>query len=203
MRLFSTLKSPFVRKVRVVALEKGLHDRIELVDGHPLNDPPALLASNPLGKIPALVLDDGRTLYDSKVICEYLDGLNTNPQLIPTGDRRLDVLNLAALADGLMDAAVAIVMERMREAAFQSPTQIDRQREKIARSFAVAEREMAALPDQLNLGQIALAVALDYLQRRTPELAAITSANASPGLLAWSAAFNRRESMRATTLPDA
>ena len=202
MKLYSTLKSPFVRKVRVTALEKGLYDRIELVDGHPMNNPPELLAANPLGKIPALVLDNGMTLYDSKVICEYLDGLNDTPQLIPANDCRLAVLNLAALADGMMDAAVAIVMEGMRPEEHQSPLYIERQREKIARSLKVAEQELGGIPQDLNLAKIALAVSIEYLQKRTPELAAIAAAHTGAALHAWSAEFCRRASMQSTTLPE-
>ncbi len=201
MKLFSTLKSPFVRKVRVVAIEKGLHDHIELEDGHPMHDPPKLLKENPLGKVPALVLPDGTTLYDSKVICEYLDGLTDAPKLIPGGAERIHVLNLTALADGMMDASVAIVMERMRPEAFQFSGFLDRQEKKIERTLRVLDQQLDSLPQEMTLAQIGIGVALEYLKRRTPRLAALANRYATTALRDWSAEFAQRRSMRDTDLP--
>ncbi|MBB86098.1 MAG: glutathione S-transferase, partial [Xanthomonadales bacterium] len=117
MQLLCTLTSPFARKVRMFALAKGVSDRIELVPSNPLDDPDALLRINPLSKVPALVLDDGMGLYDSRVICEYLDTLMDAPVLIPRqSDQYWNLMRHQALADGLMDAAVNIVFERRRPA---------------------------------------------------------------------------------------
>src|SRR4051812_36192958 len=108
--LRSSGASPFVRKVRIAADIIGLADRIEVVDAETLTPAPDLLEQNPLGKIPTLVLENGDTLYDSRVILEYLDVLGGGA-LIPQGSRRFAALRLQALADGLMDAAVPQMYE--------------------------------------------------------------------------------------------
>ncbi|HXF54239.1 MAG TPA: glutathione S-transferase N-terminal domain-containing protein [Hyphomicrobiaceae bacterium] len=113
MQLASSEVSPFVRKVRLTIAIKGLERDVELVSS--ASDPErqaALRSRNPLGKIPTLVLDDGTVVYDSHVICEYLDGLKPKPRLFPAAPReRLKALTLAALADGIAEAAVLIVYE--------------------------------------------------------------------------------------------
>jgi glutathione S-transferase len=121
MQLYYSATSPYVRKVRVVAIEKGLDGDIELIEAMPWPDPSLIATQNPLGKVPALVLDDGTALYDSPVICEYLDTLGEGNRLLPpVGPARWRSLRIQALADGIMDAAVSIVLERRRSAELRS-----------------------------------------------------------------------------------
>ena len=114
MQLIYAAASPFARKVRVLAAETGLLDRIELLDTAvmPTTLNERVNALNPLGKIPVLLTDDDEALYDSRVICEYLDTLHAGAKLLPSGAARWQVLRLAALADGLMDAALLARYER-------------------------------------------------------------------------------------------
>ncbi|WP_348674847.1 glutathione S-transferase N-terminal domain-containing protein [uncultured Abyssibacter sp.] len=184
MQLLCTLTSPFARKVRMFALEKGVADRVELRLSNPLDDPEDLLRVNPLAKIPALLLDDGTPLYDSRVICEYLDSLADAPVMIPSsGDLRWAVMRRQALADGLMDAAVSVVFEHRRPPTEQSPHWLDRWDGKIRRAVATLDAEHARQPLELGrLDGIAAAAALAYLDFRLPEL---DWHDASPGLAAW------------------
>lgn len=140
MQLIYAKPSPYSRKARVTVLEKELADRVEEIVVSPLEDPAALLEANPLGKVPALRLDDGRCLYDSWVICEYLDSLAPTPRLIPHGAARFDVLRRAALADGVLDAAVTARMELLRPEAIRWAPWTDRQQRAIRRGLVVMER---------------------------------------------------------------
>ena len=134
MKLFYSPNSPYARKCRVVALEKGV--ALEQVAVDISTDPPELLKVNPLGKIPALVTDDGLNICDSPVICEYLDTLGKAEALTPEGGiQRIGVLNMAAIADGIMDAAVACVLESRRPAEKQWDGWYKRQHGKIERAI--------------------------------------------------------------------
>jgi glutathione S-transferase len=171
MKLFFSPTSPYVRKVRVVAIEKGLADRIELVPANPWPDPSAVSAANPLGKVPALLLDDGTSLYDSPVICEYLDALVPASPLIPReGLKRWKVLRRQALGDGILDAAVSIVLERRRPQAERSAEAQTRATEAIRRGVGALAGELRPADAPFDLGQISLAVALGYLEFRLSEL---------------------------------
>lgn len=195
MQLIYAKPSPYSRKARVTVLEKDLADRVEEIVVSPLEDPAALLEANPLGKVPALRLDDGRCLYDSWVICEYLDSLAPTPRLIPHGAARFDVLRRAALADGVLDAAVTARMELLRPEAIRWAPWTDRQQRAIRRGLVVMEKDMAALGGEVTLAHIEFAVALGYLDFRLPELA---WRDAHPALAAWQDAFSQRPSMQAT-----
>lgn len=200
MRLLYSPASPYARKCRVVAMEKGLHDRIEIVTAPPLENPPALHAVNPLGKVPALVLDDGRWIVDSPVICDYLDGLADSPRLIPpAGVARADVLTREALADGIKDAALAIVFERRRPEAQRSPEWQDRWAAAIRRTIAHFASQVPARA-QPDLGDIALACALAYLDLRLPDLG---WDRAAPAMRGWLTAIEKRPSLAATAPPPA
>jgi glutathione S-transferase len=171
MKLFFSPTSPYVRKVRVVAIEKGLADRIELIPANPWPDPSAVSAANPLGKVPALLLDDGTSLYDSPVICEYLDSLVPASPLIPReGLKRWAVLRRQALGDGILDAAVGIVLERRRPEGERSLEAQTRAAEAIRRSVHALGAELRPADAAFDLGQIALAVALGYLEFRLSDL---------------------------------
>jgi glutathione S-transferase len=174
MRLLFAPASPFVRKVTMTALIKGLMDAIALEHADtrgPRNA--ALAAANPLSKIPALVLADGTALYDSYVICEYLDSLAPAPVLFPpSGLERYRVLTRAALADGIMDAAVLQVYERrFRPEAIWSADWLARQQAKVdggldALEAHVAGGVLAAGASAPDYADIATAAALGYVDLR-------------------------------------
>ncbi len=200
MKLFYSPASPYARKCRAVAMEKGLHGGIEIVSAPPLENPPALHAVNPLGKVPALVLADGRCIIDSPVICAYLDSLNDSPRLIPaSGPERFDALTREAIADGIQDAALSIVFERRRPEAERSSDWQARWAAAIHRAVAhsAAHVSQRAQPD---LGDIALACALAYLDLRLPELAWDSKAQA---LRVWLTTMEKRPSLAATAPPTA
>src|SRR5580698_6114938 len=112
MKLLYTKRSPFARKVRVIALEKNIP--LELVDEDLQKKSQRLLDANPLGKVPTLVLDNGTTVFDSPVICQYLDHLNEKPVMIPRDPmQRIEVLKWEAFADDLMVAAINLYMEKI------------------------------------------------------------------------------------------
>ena len=195
MQLIYAKPSPYSRKVRVTVLEKGLADRVEEIIASPMEDPAVLLAANPLGKVPALRLDDGQCLYDSWVICEYLDSLAPAPRLIPDGAERFAVLRRAALADGVLDAAVTARLELLRPESIRWAPWTDRQRRAIERGLAVMEQDVAALGPALTLAHIEFAVTLEYLDFRLPDLAWRAG---HPALAAWLGEFSQRPSMLAT-----
>jgi glutathione S-transferase len=196
MKLLYSPTSPYVRKVRVVAIEKGLAERIELVAASPWPDPARIVGLNPLGKVPVLVLDDGTPLYDSPVICEYLDSLAAAGPLIPrAGPQRWAVLRLQALADGVLDAAVAIVLERRRPEAERSVASQQRAVAAIRRSVAALATEVRPPDGPFDLGQIAIAVALGYLEFRLGDLDLGTSPRAIGD---WWTAVRGRPSLVAT-----
>jgi glutathione S-transferase len=196
MKLYSSSTSPYVRKVRVVVIEKGLADQVELVSANPWPDPTAVAAVNPLGKVPALVTDEGLALYDSPVICEYLDALVPVAPLIPrSGSARWQVLRCQALCDGILDAAVAIVLERRRPEAERSMTSLRRSAEATRRSVAALAGELRPAGAAFDLGQISIAVALGYLEFRLADLDLGTDQGA---IRDWWAAARARPSLVAT-----
>lgn len=169
MRVLYAPASPFARKVRITAAVKGFSGKLELVPTdtvHPADD--TLMRTNPLGKIPALVLDDGRSVYDSKVICEYLDAIGTGPALFPKDwNERLGTLTLGALADGITEAAVLLVYEkRFRPEDKWVPQWIDRQQAKIDRALASLSAAPPHWKTAPDYGHLTLACALGYLDFR-------------------------------------
>jgi glutathione S-transferase len=189
MKLYFNKPSPYARKVRVVAHEKSLIDSLELCEVDPWADPAALLAAAPLGKVPALVTDDGTLITESTTISVYLDGFGHGRKLIEGEPWR--VMARAALAQGLIDAAFTLVIERRRPADRQWP-------DWIARQGAAIERVLpkAAVQDRrFDLGDIGLACGLAYLDFRLPEIPWRT---AYPDLAQWLDQVNQRPSMRAT-----
>jgi glutathione S-transferase len=168
MILRSSPSSPFVRKVRIAAAVLGLTDRI-YVQSVDLNDPgDSIRRQNPLGKFPALVLEDGTVVYDSRVILEYFDALAGGGRIIPReGPERFAALRLQALCDGVLDASVLIVYEeRYRPADKRVPSWVDRQAGKVARGLAALEAAPPALTPVPDIGQIALACVLGYRDLR-------------------------------------
>ncbi|WP_341780681.1 glutathione S-transferase [Ectopseudomonas mendocina] len=198
MQLFYAAASPFARKVRVLAAETGLLERIELVDTSvlPTTLNERINALNPLGKLPVLLTDGGEALYDSRVICEYLDSLHDGARLLPDGDARWTVLRLAALADGLLDAALLVRYEKLvRTPEQQSSVWLAGQLGKLWRSLAELERRVGELSGPLDLAQIAVACALGYLDFRFADLDWRTE---HPGLSDFYRTFAQRPSMQSS-----
>lgn len=196
MRLLYSPASPYSRKVRIVLREKNLHDQVEEILANPFGDAAELQRANPLGKIPALLVEPGFALYDSPVICEYLDTLVPTAPLLPaTGPARWQVLRCQALADGLLDAAVASVYESRRPPAEQSATVVARWREQIERALAVLPAQLDALPAAFNLGHVAAASALGYLDLRFPDWG---WRSAQPKLKNWFEDISQRPSLQQT-----
>jgi len=199
MKLYSSTTSPYVRKVRVLARETGLAARIEEIPTavSPIARDAQVAGANPLGKLPALVLDDGTALYDSPVICEYLDGLHAGRRLFPpTGPARWTALKLQAEGDGLLDAAVLTRYEMaLRPEPLRWPEWIAGQKAKITGVLDVLERDAGSLAGDLTIGGITIACALGYLDFRFADDAWRTG---RPRLAAWFAEVSTRESLRAT-----
>ena len=199
MKLFCSLTSPYARKVRVVAREKGLAGRITELVCVP-QESPELHRSNPLGKVPALILEDGFALYDSPVICDYLDSLAPQPKLVAAdGRERWQIKRAEALADGVLDAAVACVMEARRPDGERSAGAINHWRGQITRALAEMDEQLPELPEALNLGLIAFGCALGYLDLRHADL---NWRDRHPGLNLWFERFNARPAMVDTKAPD-
>jgi glutathione S-transferase len=198
MQLLYQTHSPYARKVLVMAHETGLAARLHVMhqETSPTHRNDLVFALNPLGKVPVLVLDDGATLFDSAVICDYLDGLHDGPRLIPVeGPSRWRALRLQALAQGMADAGIALRWETERRPVHTRwPPMAQGQAGKLLAAYDLLERE-AEFEGPLDLGQIALATALDWLEfRALPDFRA-----GRPRLTAWFEAFTRRPSMTATT----
>jgi glutathione S-transferase len=202
MRLYYSASSPYVRKVMVVAHELGLTDKIEkhTVSAHPINRSAELSAANPLGKVPALQLDDGAMLYDSPVIAEYLASLSPQGQKIfpASGAARWRALTLQALGDGLLDAMILIRYEQVaRPKEFQWSGWLEGQQAKI--DTGLKEVEAHPLDDDLGIGAISVGCALGYLDLRFGEF---DWRKAYPNTARWFTGFAARPSMRATESPD-
>lgn len=203
MKLYHSSSSPFVRKVMVAAHELGLVTRIELVPSaaHPVNRDTALVAANPLGKVPALVADDGVVLYDSRVICEYLDREGGGALFPAAGALRWQVLRDQALGDGVLDAAVLARYEAaVRPEPYRWQAWSDGQGAKITSCLAVIESEADRYGERVDIGTITIGCALGYLDFRFADLG---WRDAHPHAAAWFARFSARPSMRATAPPAA
>lgn len=201
MKLFYQTHSPYARKVLVLAHETGLAHRLEVIhhETSPTQRNEAVFAVNPLGKVPVLQLDDGAILFDSSVICEYLDGLHDGAKLIPSEPRvRFMSLRLQALAHGMCDAGIAVRHEtHRRPKPLRYPAMRDGQIAKLLAAYDFLEQdEIIAGTGPLCIGQIALATALSWLEfRGLPAFAP-----GRPRLAAWYDTCVQRPSMLATPL---
>ncbi|HEY2624776.1 MAG TPA: glutathione S-transferase N-terminal domain-containing protein [Dyella sp.] len=204
MKLLYQTHSPYARKVLVMAYEVGLADRLEVIhhETSPTQRNEQVFQLNPLGKVPVLVRDDGTALFDSSVICEYLDSLHAGPKMIPAAPKqRWRSLQLQALAQGLCEAGISVRHETVRRPApYRYAAMRDGQIEKLVASYDFLEREWsrgeAGAATDVDIGAIALATALSWLAFR--ELPAFESGR--PHLSAWYRAFLQRPSMLATPL---
>lgn len=199
MQLFTSPTTPFGRKVMVLILESGLADRVQVltVAGSPLDPGSMPLDQNPLGKIPSLIPDDGGpAIYDSRVICRYLDDLSGR-KLYPSGPELWPVLTLEATADGMLEAALLMVYEaRLRPETLRFAPWVEGQWAKVARALdAIEARGMVILEGRLTMAHVAVAVALSYLDLRHDER---DWRQDRPRLAVWEHAFSARPSMVST-----
>lgn len=198
MRLYSSPTTPFGRKVMVLLHENSFLGDVAVTDatGSPLNSSAMPVAQNPLGKIPVLERDDGPAIYDSRVICRYLDE-QAGGRLYPAAPRLWETLTLEATADGILDAAILMLYEtRLRPEEKRFADWVEGQWAKIARALdALESRWISHLNGPLDMGQIAIACALSYLDFRHDVRG---WRNAHPELAAWHADFAARDSMKAT-----
>jgi glutathione S-transferase len=198
MKLNWAPTSPYARKALVAAHECGLAERLELVATTPATVEADLAAANPLGRIPTLIADEGETLYDSLVICEYFDHLAGRGLSPPPGPKRWAVLRRHALGQGLIDAAVGTLNERRRPEGERSESWLAARTREIARALDALEAEAARLGEGPDLATIAIAVALAYLDFRFADEGWRAE---RPALTAWHAEQNRRPAMLATEFP--
>ena len=203
MKLYWSPRSPFVRKVMVCAYELGVEDRIErsytLVSSSTVNPP--MLHVNPIGRIPTLETDDGAILYDSVVICEYLDSLYGGSRLFPgAGPARWDTLRRHALANGLLEILVLWRSGLGQTITAQSPNILSTFESKTRSGLDAAEQEAATLERAtVDIASIALGVALGYLDFRFPQIEWRTR---RPRLAQWFESFGARRSMQQTAHHD-
>ncbi len=195
MKLFYSTTSPYSRKVRLMIHEKGLNQAVTCIACNPFDNASDLQAENPLGKVPTLILDDGTPLYDSPVICEYLDTLTADRLLPEYGLERWTVLRWQALCDGILDAAYNIVMEQRRPAQEQSTDWITQWETQIRRSLDVVQESLDTLPGRVSLAQLSLGSSLAYLDFRLSELG---WRDQHAELTAWHEDFSRRDAMQST-----
>jgi glutathione S-transferase len=201
MKLYMSVTSPYVRKVRILARETGLAARIEEIPASvsPIAPDARVSRANPLGKVPALLLDDGSALYDSAVICEYLDGLHAGRPLFPApGPARWTALKLQAEGNGLLDASVLARYElALRPEPLRWPEWIAGQKAKVTGVLDALEGAADTLAGDLTIGGITVACALGYLDFRFADDAWRAG---RPRLATWFATVSARESLR-TTMP--
>ncbi len=199
MKLLGTNASPYVRKARLVLLEKNI-PHTYLID--PPREPGSQVARvNPLGRIPALILDNETCVFDSPVIAEYADTLNDTPILIPRTDAlaRMRVKRWEALADGIMDSAVVVRGESLRPAEKQDAGNITRHNDAVTRALAYVSGQLGQRAwcegSSITLADLAVASALIYLDLRQPER---DWRGTHPNLAAWFSRMNERASVRAS-----
>jgi glutathione S-transferase len=203
LKIFHSPASPFVRKCLVAADELGLGERIERLPAaaNPITRDATVVASNPLGKVPTLITDDGAVLYDSRVICEYLNELADGDLLPRRGAARWRTLVDQSLADGISDAAVLARYETaMRPEALRWDAWTAGQLEKVASGLAALEARAVDFGDRVDLGTIAFGCALGYLDFR---FASLGWREGHPNAAAWFEWFGGRDSMVATRPPPA
>jgi glutathione S-transferase len=202
MKLHWSPRSPYVRKVMIVAHELGLADRLQTVRTVVGGTMPhiELMHDNPLGKIPTLVLADGTIIYDSPVICEYFDTLHNGPKLFPDWPDRLTALRRLALGDGMLDIALAWLGERFRPREKQSEPHMTLWQAKMRCCIDALQQEADALAEgRFTIGHIAIGIALAYLDFRFADL---NWRDGHPRLAAWHATFDARPSVLANPPVD-
>jgi glutathione S-transferase len=198
MRLHYSYASPYVRKVMMVAIETGQEDALELTARKvsPVAADVEVNRDNPLGKVPCLVTEDGQALFDSRVICEYLDSRHDRPKLFPAGPARWTALRRQAQADGILDAGILARYETMlRPDERRWPDWVAGQKAKMARALDALEGEAESFGEAVDIGTIAVGCALGWLDFR---YAADAWRSGRPRLAAWFEGFAQRPAMAAT-----
>lgn len=195
MQIFFSPFSPYVRKCLVVGHELGLDDRIKLLpsNAHPVDRSRELIEINPLGKVPTFLTDDGVALYDSRVICEYLDTLAGGKLFPAEGAARWETLTLQSLGDGILDACLAARYEDVaRPEELRWSVWRDAQLDKVTTSLAYLEADIAKVANRVDIGSLSIACALWYLDLRFPDYAWRTN---FPNVAKWAEEFSKRESV--------
>lgn len=201
IELFYAPKSPFVREVMACSIELGITDRLAKLPSaaHPLKRDERIASFNPLAQVPAAKLADGTLLFDSRVICEYLDDLGQGG-LFPRGPERWQVLTEQSLGDGLLDAALLTRYEKTcRSDEIRSAEWIDGQMTKIAAALDEMERTVAVFGARISIGSLTIACALGYLDFR---FASFDWLSARPTLTEWFAMMSQRQSLQQTVPAD-
>jgi glutathione S-transferase len=203
MKLHWSPRSPFVRKIMIAANEHGLADRLKLTRTvvHPEAVNETLLADNPLSKLPTLVLDDGTALYDSRVICEYLDTISSGTTLFPSASgHRFAALRNQALGDGMLDILLTLLVERVKPEVQQSPKLIAAINRKIEASLDRLETDIGTIAARpFDIGHLTVGAALLYLDFR---FQADNWHVGRPNLSVWYKTFCRRPSVVASPVND-
>ena len=195
MKLYITTPSPFARKVRIVAREKGLASRIEEILVDPYGNDPQLVATNPVVQVPTLIAADGLPLNDSPVIAQYLDQIGTGPALLPADPAAwLRVKRLETLANQALEMGVKLVLEKRRPEHERSPSWIERWTTNLGRTLDALEAEAPAA-DTLDMGIITTGVALTWIGFRHPDYDWKTG---RPNLVALNQALEQRQSFADT-----
>ncbi|WP_292040945.1 MULTISPECIES: glutathione S-transferase N-terminal domain-containing protein [unclassified Brevundimonas] len=195
MKLYITTPSPFARKVRIVAHEKGLADRIEEVVVDPYANAPELLGTNPVVQVPTLVAEDGLPLNDSPVIAQYLDMIGTGPTLLPTQTEAwLKIKRLETLGNQALEMGVKLVLEKRRPESERSASWIDRWTANMGRALDALEAENLDASD-INLGTITAAIAVTWIGFRHPDYDWKTG---RPKLVAFQQTMEERDSFKQT-----
>jgi glutathione S-transferase len=200
MRLLYTAPSPFARKCRIVAREKGLVGRVEEVLTDPYANDPPLVAANPIAQVPALVDDDGSVFTDSPIICAYLDEIGQGPRLLPAaGPEHWRVRRLAALADGALEMGVKLVLEKRRPEHERSASWMERWRAGLLRALDTVEAAIPAGPIAdmgADMAGITIVTCATWLDFRHPEL---DWRSGRPRIAALQTALEARDSFKETT----
>jgi len=200
IKLISHPFSPYGRKVKITAAMKGVDGDIQMDTADtnkPVNE--ELRAQNPLSKIPVMIAADGMHIYDSPVICEYVDSQSKGAKMFPpAGPARWKALAMQALGDGLMDASLSRRGEMMRPADKQSPDALTKQAGVMNRALDTLEKRIAELDGPVTIGQVTVGCALGYLDLR---FADDQWRKSRPKLAAWFEAFSKRPSMSSTVPP--
>lgn len=200
MKLFYSSRSPFVRKVLITAHEVGLADKIELIasNAHSVERDRTIIAHNPLGQVPTMILDDGTMLADSGVICAYLDDIGSGAMFPAEGTMRWQALVGQAMGDGLMTASLIARYEvAMRPEASFWQAWLDAHLDKIGTTLDAFERAAASYGERFDIGLASIASALSYLDLRFENLG---WRKRCPTLASWYAALQARPSISATSL---
>ena len=198
MKILFSPFSPFVRKCLVSGMELGLNEHITLLpcSAHPVSRDHKIIAFNPLGKVPTFFTDEGQVLYDSRVICEYLNDLAHGSLIPATGLARWETLTLQSLADGMLDAAVlARYEDAARPEAFRWAEWTAAQLDKVETSLAALNADPQKLADRVDIGTIAVGCALWYLDLRFADLG---WRERHPHVASWYAGYSQRPEMAAT-----